>query len=445
MSDFPKITSADGTLTAVVTDQNTVKLPIVHVSRDPVFSDFDGLQNALCFVDAYTYISLFPAPIFLNRLRGFSHNVSLDANGGWMISHLPEYLKVFSADDQLYQYITYYYDKTFKITAENVNTLPNGQYADHFTITDITTKEEIYVPVCIDVDVPLTVNEQRNEVTLEFYRKADSSLLSHELRVVRDRYWKFTSFFGTEMETYFNLGRSDGYHNSVTEITLKDEYTQIGTKTFTFYCTSDNYIVKITITVTVEESLKFYPTAAAFLNQPNTINTINNIGNNTLYCGYALNAYRSDDGMSQRIFIEHLRHYVRALPTNLPVGFSLKYDPDLSTIGQGELSNIPSIECYVITVDLEKLKTSNTAGIYSTTLTFKLRRGTDTTDIDKTFVLYYSVPIFLEVIGNNQRPLPAPESEKGEYKIKKDYYEASTSVLAGTPYGYVSSGTAENT
>ena len=230
------------------TDNRVITYPILFLGREPVREDAKGYKEVLIFQDRATTLRVSPQPIVLNEENEYSMNAVIESNGHWIL---------------------YDYDKTklhckldsgLPITGGAGNDFLRITLNPHFTIYGLydlvllfatdTSDDPYIVPVVLDYAVPLSVNENTRKITIDF----DGGHRCEELRIVRDRYWKVVGF----PEGHLVVGVMEGVENVITTLCLRDDYSELGVKRFSFIVQSGIKRVIVEINVTIDREFNIH-------------------------------------------------------------------------------------------------------------------------------------------------------------------------------------------
>jgi len=477
-----EVRSADNLLVSK-NDHGVITTPILHLNREPVKEDFQNFENVLAIVNRPTHFTFEPAPLFFNSQNGFSQYSYVSSNTHWRVKSKPDYIQIVREGRALAEG---YGTLAFHVNVIRDDLQP-GLYNDYIIFEDVATGEEIHVPFQIDVDVPLTVNEQPEVVNLAFSITLDTEPVTvHELRIVRDRYWRFVNFESLERD--FIIGRLDGSHNAVTTLTLRGDHGILaGTANYTFFAVSNNYIVRINVAVTIQANYTIFPRSFVLeRGQVAGFNTINRTATGTSIdipyppaaATYATNSdfetvsgtakvsqiitvIRSNyDLRSVSLVDKNVQSYdsvyeneikVRIIPsgqtgvpkTDANYQFDLTYLGSSPFVGGESEESLTTIDRYKVTFDPDKAELVKSAGMYACTIRFEMRALAASSSTFINCKCYYNVPRRYFVSTVNEKPNAPGNHGVWEKYVGWDGSSAETSLRV--PYLYTTLGTTLNT
>ena len=421
-----EVRSADNLLISK-NNHGEITYPIIHLNREPVKDDFQDFENVLAIINRPTYFTFNPAPLIFTSGNGFSHFAYISSNAHWIVSSIPDYIQIVregriitSGNGTL----------SFNIHVDTSKLSP-GIYNEYIIFENTASGDEIHVPLMIDVDVPLTVNEESEVVNIVFYRDADAQYDSEELRIVRDRYWQFANF--EPLEQYFDIGRIDGSHNAVTILSLKPNYSNTTETTYTFFCISNNYIVRINVTVRISAYCQLYP--RSFLFYPGQVS-----GFNTTPTEHGINSgfnIDNDGNLTQILTVHRFNYKLVTAPSNLgsPPWLTIE---EITTNLPDTLS--PVVDQFRVTFNLENALKAFYAGYQETTLAFTYNLGITTNNAGgTTSTCYFNIPRIFSISTVNENPNPDSLNlldNNGTWSRYEDLAGISYMTSDRTPYLY---------
>jgi hypothetical protein len=239
-----QVRSLDGRLVSN-THNKILTLPILFLGRDPVREDAQHYKEVLVFQDRATTIRVMPQPLVLNEDNGYSANGTVVSNGNWALydydmekllcrleSGMP--VAMGSGNDILRILI----NPSFRVY---------GLYDLVLLFVTDTSSESYPVPVVLDYAVPLTVNGQPRLVTIKLGDRERETTLT----VLRDRLWKIVGF----PEEYFTVGTREGIASTYDiPLKLKEDYSELGAKVYTFTVQSGSKRVMVRVEVDISFS-----------------------------------------------------------------------------------------------------------------------------------------------------------------------------------------------
>lgn len=454
-----EVRSADKQLVST-NDHGIITLPILHLNREPVKEDFQNFENVLAIVNRPTHFTFEPAPLFFNSQNGYSQYSYVSSNTHWVVKSKPAYIQLVREGQSVEEGNG---TLAFHVNVVDKN-LPHGIYNDYIIFEDTSTGEEIHVPFQIDVDVPLTVNEKSDKVTITFTRDDTTTTDSEQLRVVRDRYWHFTDFTGT-YANYFTIGRKDGSHNAVTTLSITPDFPvkdSTTTPTLTFFAISNNYIVRIEVYVTVKATCSIKPVRILF-NYDCTASNASMLANFIGQQGTdAIGKYRQHYLEVSRLNYRFLNTICKGSSTTqyasaTPNTFSYKFlvDPNDSnsvwlkieetTLNSHAAQQTQTTDTFRITYYPTNAAKQKQAGQQKEQFKLQYRAGTssDTAPSNFDVTVYYNVPRVYGVRTVNEHPIPDPSDPNKNNGIWEQYCDWSspttpiiTSPTVRKPYLY---------
>jgi hypothetical protein len=176
--------SPDGVLVAT-NEAGRLVYPMLFLNRQPTPEDAQGWDRVLVFIDGDGIINIYPSAINLNEENHYFQSLYIQTEGKWSISGVvEEYILLDSSSGQR-EGVGYARIDVMKAPALTIR----GEYSCFFVITlDTADGNEIQIPVCININVPLIVNEKNHGETLDITLN-NANQYTQLLTIIRDREW----------------------------------------------------------------------------------------------------------------------------------------------------------------------------------------------------------------------------------------------------------------
>jgi hypothetical protein len=244
--------SMDETLVAT-NDEGHLIYPMLFLNRQPVPSDVQGWDRVLVFIDGDGIVNVSPSVINLNEENNYFQSLTIQGEGAWSISGMvEEFIRLDSSSGQM----TGIGNARIDVTKASTLTAQGG-YSCFFVVTlSNADGTEMRVPVYIDVNVPLRVNNVGNGSTLTMNLNAGNGY-SESLAVIRDREWTVENVDTDKINVSPEMGNGAELPDFTDTLTItKSPSLSATTATTTFQIVSlyqrVNVKVNITITLTGE-------------------------------------------------------------------------------------------------------------------------------------------------------------------------------------------------
>jgi len=222
--------------------------PMLFLDRDPVPEDAQGWDRVLVFVDGTGTLRITPTIINLNEENNYFQSLSIQGEGKWSIfGVVEEFIRLESSSGQMegVGHARIDITKAPTLTAQ-------GSYSCFFVITLAGANgTEQRIPVYIDVNIPLQVNDKKSGETLTINLNAANNY-TQALTIIRDREWSLENVETTKIAVSPTSGNGADLPDFASTLTItKSSSLTTTTATTTFQVVSLYQRVNVTVNITL--------------------------------------------------------------------------------------------------------------------------------------------------------------------------------------------------